>query len=129
MSKRAVELAEANLEQVRQTAAMMLVKAEAALDEARAAAEREPAIPAWVPNIGYNCFPGSHNYLKLAASLEAVRRRVCSYGAIEDMTCDCKFGVGQRMIDGKPVHPQSEQNGCPELREVIAVLLQLEAQS
>lgn len=70
--------------------------------------------PAWASTPGFFM---RTNPLLLAESLEALRRRICAYGAFGDMTCDCKYGL---KIDS---NRNSEQTGCPELRSVIEGLL------
>lgn len=59
----------------------------------------------------------------LAAALEYVRRTICCYSLdIErDVRCDCKYGLS--IEDGERRGVGSEQTGCPELREVIYLLL------
>jgi hypothetical protein len=51
----------------------------------------------------------------LIAGLDAVRRRLCGYGASLEETCDCKFGI-------RGAARMSEQTGCPELRQAIKML-------
>ncbi len=53
----------------------------------------------------------------LVEALEAVRLRTCGYsdGKKAAQRCDCKFGL---TISRRG----SEQNGCPELRFVLALL-------
>lgn len=48
--------------------------------------------------------------LALYETLETARRSICSYSGDP---CDCKYGYGPET----PV--SSEQNGCPELRDLI----------
>lgn len=73
----------------------------------------------WEPAYGF-CGVITTDRVKLAKALEAVRRRVCSYGSHGARGCDCKYGLTTTM----PHDPQlTEQTGCPELRELINRLL------
>jgi hypothetical protein len=58
----------------------------------------------------------------LAAALELVRRCICGYGP-NATTCDCKYGAGSELTNPEGRYLNSEQTGCPELREVIHKLL------
>ena len=74
------------------------------------------------PNYGLTAGRGTDK-VALAAALEYVRRKVCCYNlSIErDVHCDCKYGLS--IEDGERRSVSSEQTGCPELREVIYLLL------
>lgn len=53
---------------------------------------------------------------RMADQLDLVRVKICYYGAGENQTCDCKYGVSadsNMRLD--------EQNGCPELRALIKI--------
>jgi hypothetical protein len=86
--------------------------------ERRAAEERLQQTDAngnysWEPRYGFT----SRDRVQLAAAIEAVRRRICIYGSDP---CDCKYGIGISLVDGKP---SSEASGCPELRSAVLELL------
>jgi len=55
-------------------------------------------------------------HVKIANQLDAVRRMVCPYGAGENESCDCKYGISNetQLI-------RSEQTGCPELRDLVKI--------
>jgi len=100
------------------------------------------SVSEWEPAYGF-CATNEHDRVALAMTLEALRRRVCSYGG--GNRCDCKYGL--RVDRGAVVHEfgitppegtptdrarsmrysgtkgNSEQTGCPELREIIHRLL------
>ena len=53
-------------------------------------------------------------YNNLATKLNSFRQRwICVYGADENETCDCKFGIN--VIS----RPMGEQTGCPEMRNIV----------
>jgi hypothetical protein len=82
------------------------------------------ATEAWEPAYGF-CATRDRDPRELAAALELIRRRVCAYGP-NAKTCDCKYGLGLRLLDGDASTYSglsSEQTGCPELRELIHKLL------
>lgn len=111
-------------------------------------AERQEAIEKpsmWEPNYGF-CAGNETDRVVLAMTLEAIRRQVCCYGG--GNRCDCKYGlmpdihavVHEFGISRGEKSPQrttltgpdyyigvknenSEQTGCPELRELIHRLL------
>ena len=53
----------------------------------------------------------------LIDNLERVRKHICCYMG---STCDCKYGVG---VDTRP---GTEATGCPEIRDAIGFLRQLQ---
>lgn len=55
-------------------------------------------------------------WTRMADKLNDVRMQICYYGAYENQTCDCKFG-----IDNTTKLGLDEMNGCPELRELIRI--------
>lgn len=72
----------------------------------------------WEP--AYGVVARDPDVVGLAKTLEMVRREVCAYnlGMFNyDVLCDCKYGKEEDTRSG------SEQTGCPELREVIHLLL------
>lgn len=112
-------------------------------DEAeRAEAVENPSM--WEPSYGF-CASNESDRVVLAMTLEAIRRQVCCYGG--GNRCDCKYGlmpdiyavVNEFGITRGEKSPQrnalagrdfyngtkgnSEQTGCPELRELIHRLL------
>ena len=93
----------------------------------------------WEPDYGF-CAMNETDRVALAMTLEALRRQVCCYGG--GNRCDCKYGLrvergaellqfGVRAADGSDKRfngrgvtmGNSEQTGCPELREIIHRLL------
>lgn len=54
---------------------------------------------------------------RLIESLERVRKGLCTYMG---PTCDCKYGFPS------DIRPGTEQTGCPELRDAIGFLRNLE---
>ena len=83
----------------------------------------------WEPSYGF-CAGNETDRVALAMTLEALRRQVCCYGG--GNRCDCKYGLRVERgavlkdfgIEGTGVHmSNSEQTGCPELRELIHRLL------
>jgi hypothetical protein len=92
----------------------------------------------WEPSYGF-CASNETDTVALAMTLEALRRRICAYGG--GNRCDCKYGLrvergavlrefgvtkGDDKFDfayrGVTAY-NSEQTGCPELREMIHRLL------
>lgn len=83
----------------------------------------------WESTYGFCAYNETANE-QLAATLEALRRKVCCYGGGD--FCDCKYGLqaagptgrhgtwGDRDQTNRRNH---EQTGCPELREMIHRLL------
>lgn len=62
---------------------------------------------------------------QLVEALKIVREQVCGY--FPSSRCDCKYGLSENRIErdkiGRPtIHFDSEQTGCPELREVTYLL-------
>lgn len=58
---------------------------------------------------------------QLIRAVRRLQRQVCTYDVFKTdqtakppNTCDCKYGVS--------LQPGSEETGCPELREVLAIL-------
>lgn len=93
----------------------------------------------WEPSYGFCAYNETDN-VTLAKTLEAIRRMLCCYGG--GSRCDCKYGltvnedltpvefgfvdsngVGVNRFTAKYTVGNSEQVGCPELREVINRLL------
>lgn len=59
----------------------------------------------------------------LLSALEEVQVRVCAYGSKE--RCDCKYGIKNEGDLAKNHFYSGEQTGCPEVREIIAVLKEM----
>ena len=94
----------------------------------------------WEPSYGF-CAYNETDAIALAMALESVRRGICAYGG--GNRCDCKYGIrperGAEIHEFGISHPDkqaegrmsfyrgvtgnSEQTGCPELREIIHRLL------
>lgn len=82
----------------------------------------------WEPSYGF-CATNEHDRVELAMTLEALRRQVCCYGG--GNRCDCKYGLRPDLgadvqefgVIGSKTYGNSEQTGCPELREIIHRLL------
>lgn len=76
----------------------------------------------WEPSYGLTAI----NRVRVAAALEAVRRRICAYGPFPER-CDCKYGLDEALTvtppPAKATSPRSEMTGCPELRSAIRMLL------
>lgn len=82
----------------------------------------------WESTYGFTSINETPNE-QLAATLEALRRKVCCYGGGD--FCDCKYGLraaGPSKYVARPGEDKTdrsnyEQTGCPELRELIHRLL------
>jgi len=50
----------------------------------------------------------------IATKINSFRQQqICPYGADENETCDCKYGIN---INSRPF---GEQTGCPEMRYIV----------
>jgi len=118
-----VEEARANLQRVYLKTNVEVDDAKRALNVALYEMQRA-GHPEWAPLMAQHVLaPEYDRRVELAASLEAVRREVCAYRSFGNRTCDCKYGRGIEVTDGKKLSASSEMTGCPELRDAISLLL------
>jgi len=59
---------------------------------------------------------------EIRKSLLELQKDTCAYAPRGNTFCDCKFGYHDT---SKEKFPNSEQNGCPELRTVVILLARM----